>query len=431
MNTNKIKTTFILLFLSLTSFAQEGAWSGELNVQGVKLPLVFNFSDEGCTMDSPAQGVKGVKTEWKRADDGSVNISIPLIGGSYTGQYDGKEIKGVFKQHGMSFPLDLTNGVKKANRPQTPVAPFPYKTEEVTFTNGDAVLKGTLTIPEGCSKDTPVFVMVTGSGFQNRDEAIFEHKPFAVIADALARNGIATMRYDDRGFGESKGDVINCTTEDLKKDALAGVNLMRKRFSKVGVIGHSEGGTIGLLLASEKQVDYVVSLAGGVTSMKECLVWQNSLALKGAGLSDDVVNAYCKALDRGFDDMMAGKNYSDVSLEDVPDILKDNFVKAMQQSSTPYFRYFLSLDARKCLSDIKCPVLGLNGKLDNQVQCDINLKALEQGVTNKSSKVVAFDGLNHLFQHCKTGAITEYQEIEETISPDVLNMMVEWIKQNK
>ena len=233
---------------------------------------------------------------------------------------------------------NITQGEKKVNRPQTPVGPFPYKTEEVSFTNGDAVLKGTLSLPSEYDENTPVFIMVTGSGFQNRDEALFEHKPFAVIADALARNGIATLRYDDRGFGESTGDIINCTTEDLKNDALAGVKLLRKKFKKVGIIGHSEGGTIGLMLANDKQVDCVVSLAGGVISMKECLLWQNGIALRNAGLSDDVVNAYCGALDKAFDSLMSGKDVAAVSSDGVPDVLKNNFMQAVKQASTPYFR---------------------------------------------------------------------------------------------
>lgn len=427
MKTKSIITTLFTLLSSIAINAQEGTWSGELNVQGMKLPLLFHFSDNECTMDSPSQGVKGIKTEWTRKDDGSVFVNIPTIRGEYKGTLDGNKITGIFKQNGFSLPLTLTSGEKKYNRPQTPVAPFPYNTEEVSFTNGDAVLKGTLTLPEKCDGNTPVFVMVTGSGLQNRDETLFEHKPFAVIADALARNGIATLRYDDRGFGESTGDIINCTTEDLKNDAIAGVKLLRKKFKKVGIIGHSEGGTIGLMLANDKQVDCVVSLAGGVISMKECLLWQNSIAFRRAGLSDDVVNAYCSALGKAFDSLMSGKDVSAVSSYGVPDVLKNNFTQAVKQASTPYFRYFLTLDASKMVSNIKCPVLGLNGKLDTQVEYSSNLKPLEL-LPNKKSKVVALDGLNHLFQHCKTGAATEYQEIEETFSPDAIKIMIDWIK---
>jgi pimeloyl-ACP methyl ester carboxylesterase len=153
------------------------------------------------------------------------------------------------------------------------------------------VLKGTLVLPEGYSRKTPVLVMVTGSGLQNRDEEIYEHKPFAVIADALARNGIATLRYDDRGFGESTGDLVHCTTVDLKNDALAGIDLLRKRFDKVGVIGHSEGGTIALMLAAENKADFIVSLAGMVVSGKETLLWQNRVSLAAAGIPAETIDS--------------------------------------------------------------------------------------------------------------------------------------------
>ena len=257
----------VSIFCSLVANAQEGRWKGELNLPGTKLPVVFNFSSEGCTMDSPRQGAVGRKTDWTRSENGDVKISIPTIGGSYEGRLEGKEIKGVFKQMGMSFPLNLTE--TRLNRPQTPVAPFPYTTEEVKFKNGDIELNGTLTLPAGFSKKTPVLVMVTGSGQQNRDEELFEHKPFAVIADAFARKGIATLRYDDRFFGDKSKDFGKFTTYDFKEDALAAINLLRGRFDNVGVLGHSDGGTIALMLAAEGKVDFAVSMAGVGGSGKE------------------------------------------------------------------------------------------------------------------------------------------------------------------
>ena len=133
---------------------------------------------------------------------GGITLNVPAINASFKGLWAGKVIAGTFTQHGMSFPMTLPPGAPVVRRPQTPVGPFPYATEEVSFTNGDAVLKGTLTLPDNCDRKTPVLIMVTGSGFQNRDEELFGHKPFAVIADAFARAGIATLRYDDRGFGE-------------------------------------------------------------------------------------------------------------------------------------------------------------------------------------------------------------------------------------
>lgn len=416
------------MFCSLVANAQEGRWKGELNLPGMKLPVVFNFSSEGCTMDSPSQGAVGIKTDWTRSENGDVKISIPTIGGSYEGKLDGKEIKGVFKQAGMSFPLNLLEA--KLNRPQTPVAPFPYTTEEVKFKNGDIELNATLTLPAGFSKKTPVLVMVTGSGQQNRDEELFEHKPFAVIADAFARKGIATLRYDDRFFGDKSKDFGNFTTYDFKEDALAAINLLRARFDNVGVLGHSDGGTIALMLAAEGKVDFAVSMAGVGGSGKENLLLQNKAIFKSSGYSDDVVNMYCEVLDKVFGQMAEGKRPQGITIpESLPIALKSNLQTIMSQPLVPYLSTLLSIDMSKSLPKIKCPVLAINGKLDLQVDHTYNLDVLEKGLTNCKHKVVAFDGLNHLFQHCKTGSPTEYSEIEETMSPEVLDVMIDWIKQ--
>lgn len=416
------------IFCSLVANAQEGRWVGELDIMGTKLPIVFNFSSEGCTMDSPSQGAIGIKSNLTRGENGDVKITIPAIGGSYEGKFDGKEIKGIFKQAGMSLPLNLLEA--KLNRPQTPVAPFPYTTEEVKFKNGDIELNGTLTLPTDFSKKTPVLVMVTGSGQQDRDEELFEHRPFAVIADAFARKGIATLRYDDRFWGDESKDFGNFTTYDFKEDAFAAINFLRGRFDKIGVLGHSDGGTIALMLAAEGKVDFAVSMAGVGGSGKETLLSQNKAIFKSSGLSDDVMNAYCEVLDKAFGQMAEGKRPQGIAIpESLPIELKSNLQTVISQPLVPYVSTFLSIDMSRSLSKIKCPVLALNGKLDMQVDYKYNLDILEKGLTNSKHKIVAFDGLNHLFQHCKTGSPNEYSEIEETISPEVLDVMIDWVKQ--
>jgi hypothetical protein len=298
--------------------------------------------------------------------------------------------------------------------------------QEVSFNNGDAVLKGTLVMPEGHTRKTPVLLMVTGSGLQNRDEEMYEHKPFAVIADALARQGIATLRYDDRGFGESTGDVVNVTTEDLKNDALAGVALLRKQFDRVGVLGHSEGGTIGLMLAAEGKVDFVVSLAGNVVSGEKTLLEQNRWALQQAGYSEDVTDCYCKVLESLFDVLKAGRN-PELTNHGLPAELEQNLQLVKAQSSTPYMRYFLALDLTSRLGAISCPVLALNGTKDRQVNGEENLSALQSGLAGQK-EIHAIEGVNHLFQRCTTGAPSEYKDIEETFAPEVLEIMTDWLK---
>lgn len=405
----------------------KGAWTGKLNVYGNELTLVFHFNGEDCTLDSPDQGVKGVPAKLERTVTG-IKVAVPSINASYEGVNMGESIMGTFKQHGQSFPLTIKPGLLKRNRPQTPAMPYPYQTQEVSFNNGDAILKGTLVIPENASRQTPVLLMVTGSGLQNRDEEIFEHKPFAVIADALARAGIATLRYDDRGFGESTGDIVNCTTEDLKNDAFAGVQLLRSRFDKVGVIGHSEGGTIALMLAAEKKVDFIVSLAGMAVSGKETLLWQNRLALAAANIPSETIDVYCNALDEVFDACISGTAMPSTTQYNLPTSLAQNLTVVTKQLQTPYMKQFLALDSRPLLGNITCPVLALNGTKDTQVEPESNLGALRSGLQkNAKNKLEAIEGVNHLFQHCKTGMATEYGNIEETIAPEVLEKMVYWL----
>ncbi len=408
--------------------AQTGPWTGKLKVSGTELALVFNIGEESSTLDVPDQGAKDVPVKVTKDGTGAVTLDIPEINASFKGLRLGKMITGTFTQHGISLPLTLTPGKPVINRPQTPAGPFPYTTEEVTFSNGDAVLKGTLTLPENCGEATPALVMVTGSGQQNRDEEIFSHKPFAVIADAFARAGIASLRYDDRGFGESSGDVVFSTTEDLKNDALAGVELLRERFVRVGALGHSEGGSIALMLASVKKVDFVISLAGGITPMGGTLVAQNRRALLQAGCGAAEVDEYCRLLSDTFSALTASTPLPSLDGYSLSDGLKQNYHIALQQFRTPYMKFFVGLDISRILPKVTCPVLGLNGTLDSQVDCRSNLEALKENLpVNPKTVIRAEEGLNHLFQHCTTGEVSEYKTIEETFSPAVLSAMAAWV----
>ena len=419
----------IVLF-AVESNSQNGTWSGKLDVQGIKISLVFHLDGDSPTVDSPDQGVKGIPIQVERKSFGGIVINIPMLGASFEGVNVMQQIVGTFSQAGISLPLTLIPGDVKLNRPQTPQGPFPYTTEEVSLNNGEVVLNGTLTLPDGYSSSSPAVVMVTGSGQQNRDEELFEHKPFAVIADALARAGIATLRYDDRGFNGYAGNIGECTTDDFKNDALAGVEFLRKRFGKVGVIGHSEGGTIALMLAAEQKVDYIVSLAGMVISGAETLILQNRSALAAAGFDKEVVDTYCKVLAEAFEVKVNGGSMPRIDNYELPDVLKQNFISVLTMIQQPYMHHFLTLDMRTLLNKVLCPVLALNGTKDIQVEYESNLGALRNGLSsNENSSIEAIEGVNHLFQTCKTGDVTEYREIEETISPKVLEIIADWILQ--
>ena len=428
----RIKLFFIAAILCLMASvakAQKGSWSGELNIQGIKLPLVFNFTDDGCTIDSPSQGAKGIKAEKSITPEGKLKVTAGMIGASFEGTMEEQTITGTFTQNGMSLPLTLKPGEQKNNRPQTPVPPFPYITEEVTFSNGDITLNGTLTLPEGWDKNTKAVVMVTGSGQQNRDEEIFDHKPFAVIADALARKGIASLRYDDRGWGNKAIRFTDFTTDDFKQDAAAGIDLLRRKFKTVGVIGHSEGGTIALMLASEGKTDFIVSLAGMTISGKQTLLNQNIDALRSIGLQEETVEKYSEVISDLLDKVAAGQDIDEyLKGADNMENFKPIIDHAKKLLTSPYMRHFITKDIHNSLPNIKCPVLALNGKKDTQVAYKQNLEVLENGLTNCSHETVAYDNLNHLFQHCTNGSIVEYHQIEETISQEVLDKIISWIK---
>ncbi len=423
-------TSVVFAMMAFAANAQEGTWNGELNVMGNKVPLVFNFSTNGCTIDSPSQGVNGIQAEKTVKDDGTISVKVGMIGATFEGKMTDGEIKGTYVQNGFPLPLTLKPGKLVVKRPQTPVPPFPYKEENVSFTNAQYTFNGTLTLPENYSKNTPVVLMVTGSGQQNRDEELFSHKPFAVIADALARQGIASLRYDDRGWGDKSVNFADFTTDDFRQDAAAALPLLRKRFNKVGILGHSEGGTIAMMLAAEGKADFIVSLAGMAISGKETLIMQNHQAMSAIGLPKETVDSYCNSISKALDEIASGKKASEINIDDVPVALKPVTIKALQQADTPYVRHFLTVDVGKLLPKIKCPVLALNGTKDTQVDCDANTTRIEKGLANCKHSIEKIDGVNHLFQHCNTGIVTEYQQIEETIAPEVLQEVAKWIKAN-
>ena len=294
----------VMAMMAATVQAQgiAGTWHGQLDLQVMKLNLVFHFSKEKCTLDSPDQGAKGIAGEIKELDEKKVDAAFPSIGAAFSGDLKDGKIVGTFRQMGRELPLTLTAGELVRLRPQTPQPPYPYETREVTFKNDEAnaTLAGTLTLPANFEtlKKRTVVLMVTGSGLQNRDEELFDHKPFAVIADYLARHDIASLRYDDRGFGQSTGDVANATTADFAQDAEAGIHFLRSMnfsekngkktrekpmFSKVGILGHSEGGSVAFMLGAQQAVDFIVALAAPGIKGDTLLVEQTNALLQLSG----------------------------------------------------------------------------------------------------------------------------------------------------
>ena len=391
-----------------------GSWSGKINVGAMSLTIVLNLEQADgyvvATIDSPDQGAKGIPTYKEYLSDDSVAVKMESLRATYSARLKGGKLDGTFAQNGMSFPLVMTKGVAAPKRPQTPQAPFPYETEEVTFRNeaDSATLAGTLTWPAGYDRKgdcKPVVVLlVSGSGQQNRDEELFDHKPFMVIADFLARNGIATLRYDDRATGKSVGgEVRKATSQDFARDAEAGLEYLRgmKAFSKTGLLGHSEGGLIGFILGAKGKTDFIVSMAGPGVKGDTLLARQNNNIVELSGLAPGIV----------------------------PRITVSHIHQNEKLNSIPWYKWFFDYDPSTNIRKTRCPVLALNGERDCQVISSQNLTAIRKLLPkSKRNMFKQYPGLNHMFQHCTKGLPTEYGQIEETISPEVLGDIVQWIR---
>jgi len=440
----------------------EGSWSGTLKESGMNLRMVFNFKmteadTVKATLDSPDQNAMGIPLGRVTLEGDSLLVEAPMIRGRYSGKVSGDSlITGTWMQLGRNYATDLRRGTAAPvtyNRPQEPKPPYPYIEQEVTFRNAAEKfdLAGTLTLPEGTGP-FPAVVLITGSGQQDRDETIFEHKPFKVIADHLTRNGIAVLRYDDRGKGRSKGSLTGATSLSFAGDAEAAVAFLAGRPEidpkKIGLAGHSEGGLIAPIVASRNgNIAFVISLAGPGVTGNDALIQQNIDFFRVSGMSEEALEAQLHMLRNLFGFVMAGDDQRAVAKEAMEWYSKDldakgvtaeerreqmsQFTQALAQTNNAWMKYFLSTDPAQFWSKVSCPVLALNGEKDIQVNHEQNLPAIKDAVRkggNRKVKTVAMPGLNHLFQQAETGAITEYAAIEETFSPAALELMTSWIR---
>jgi len=459
---------FLTLLMITQIYPQQnnlaGIWAGKLELpNSLELTIVFNLSknDSGeytSTLDSPDQGAMGIPTESTTITGDSILIKVPVVQGFYSGKifYDEMKIEGKWSQGGMS--LDLTvNKVEKLegrNRPQEPKEPFPYNSEEILFENepDDVVLAGTLTFPKEGS-NFPAVVMITGSGGQDRNEELLGHKPFLVIADYLTKNGIAVLRFDDRGIAQSTGDHSKATSENFARDALAAVQFLKERKeidkTKIGLIGHSEGGMIAPLAAIQSDdVGFIVMMAGLGIPGDSILYLQGELIQRAEGTSEEEIQKNLKQqreifsivknsiddekLDKDLRDKFY-KEYSEMTEEEKSKLGDPEVYLNMQLKTiaSPWFKYFLRFNPVPVLEKVKCPALAINGEKDLQVPPKENLSAIESALTkggNKNFEVKMLPGLNHLFQTSTSGKISEYGKIEETISPLALQAMLDWIK---
>jgi uncharacterized protein len=451
MRTRALALTILLV--ATMAFAQQpaspaaGVWEGVIEAGAAKLRIGVTISarPDGtltATMDSLDQGAYGLPLSDVTFANGVLSFALRMANGSYEGRVNaaGTEITGTWTQ-GAAMPLILkkVEKVTRPARPQEPKPPFPYRSEEVTITNtaGQAMLAGTLIRPDG-KGPFPAVVLISGSGAQNRDEEIFGHKPFLVLADHLTRHGIAVLRYDDRGVGKSTGSLASATSEDLAGDAWAAWQALSARpevdAKRVGLLGHSEGGLIAPMLAAvHPEVAFVVMLAGPGVTGEQVLLAQSAAIMKAGGMPDATVAANTALQKQVFAILREETSMDRIAerIGAIPAGSKEASAALVKQTASPWMRFFVLYDPAPALMKVRCPVLAVGGELDLQVLPDQNLPAIEAALKrggNTDATVLRLPGLNHLLQPARSGLPAEYAQIEVTIAPAALETMASWIQ---
>lgn len=428
-----------------------GDWSGVLDAGGVTYPLVFHLraTPEGhaATLDSPDQGAYGIPADAVTTVGDSLIIRFSGMGGRYEAEIsaDGGRLTGSWTQAGTTLALDLSRDADMADgpaRPQHPEPPFPYVVEEVVFDGGaeGVRLAGTLTRPDAPGPH-PAAILVSGSGPQDRDETVFGHKPFLVLADDLTRRGIAVLRYDDRGIAGSSGDFASATTADFTADAGAAYEYLAGRSEiegdAIGVIGHSEGGLVAQQLAGRAPLAFIVTIAGPGLPGDSLLALQVDALNRAGGMPDEIRRSN-NELQRRLMDIAKSELSNDSARREIeavfgeaaPRLPAERVRRQAAALTSPWMRGFLRHDPRPTLRGLTLPVLAVNGSNDLQVLPEQNLHAIARALDeagNEDYEVIELDGLNHLLQTSETGAISEYGRIEETMAPVALETIGDWI----
>ncbi|MDJ0498767.1 MAG: alpha/beta fold hydrolase [Acidimicrobiia bacterium] len=424
-----------------------GIWLTEFG--GVVLQFrIDQGQDQELTalFDSPMEGASDLPATIS-AEGVDVTIEIPIASATFEGTVEGDSLAGVWKQGGAEVPMLFARQAEPfaVSRPQEPQPPFPYESVDVQFSNGPIPLSGTLVIPKG-EGPFPVAVLISGSGQQDRDESLMGHRPFLVLSDWLARQGVATLRYDDRGVGGSGGNPVGATTADFAEDARAAVVSLAgdQRFSAIGLIGHSEGGLIAPMVAGQSdEIDFVVLLAGPGLSGADVLAKQIEELMRAEGAARSAVDwrvgwgneviALAASEAASLDVASQIRQILEAAAADAPpgleQLVGDTAIEETVAVYTdPWMRYFLAYDPQSALQELAIPVLALIGDLDLQVSAELNVPALEDALAgNADATVIELSGLNHLFQTATTGAVSEYGQIEETFAPHALELVSDWI----
>lgn len=439
---------FSLLLLFATSLsAQEitGKWYAYPDMKSMRLRLNFEISENNgnytTTLLIPDQSPKLYTTNQVTFENNTLSIAVLECDIVCEVQLQNNgEFKGTIHQSGYTFPLTLTRTPTLFKRPQTPKPPFPYYSEDITFYNpeGSIHLAGTISLPNKTDKFKAV-ILISGSGQQNRDCEMCEHKPFLIIADYLARHGIATLRFDDRGTAQSEGNFEQSSIPEFETDVKAAINYLKTRpeiqSDQIGVIGHSEGGFVALSLAAHHEVAFIITLAGGGVNGRELLLMQREALLKASGAKEDFIKNYNNYM-RQAQNIAIQTATPAVCEQKLQQLfagtpLDGHAKETATQLHNPGKLGLLMYDPEDDYPKINCPVLALNGTKDCQVPV-ANLEYIKKGITangNTQVTTISYPNLNHLFQTANTGLPVEYCDIEESFSPAVLKDIVNWIQQ--
>ncbi|MFC4374937.1 alpha/beta hydrolase family protein [Nocardia halotolerans] len=419
----------------------QGSWHGDIEVPGRPIPVGVTFAEDGsATIDIPMQGVRAAPLKDVRTEPDRVEFTMPDVPGDpgFRGTLENDRLTGDWAQSGETVPLTLQRGaIEGPARPQDPEPPFPYRSEDVTYRSGDITIAGTLTEPEGTGP-FPAIVMITGSGPQDRDEEIMGHRPFRLLADTFTRAGYAVLRTDDRGVGGTGGTLDEATYPDLAADAAAGIDFLRDRAEidpdKVGLFGHSEGGYLAPLVASQpdSNVAFAILMAGPAVSGADVLIEQNKVIMSSAGAPQEEIDAQVDYLTRWSALLEAGDidgakafsrqhNDSQPEGERAPQEAVDTF-------NTPYMTSFVTYDPKPALEALRVPVLAFFGGKDQQVPATQSEQPMREYLAGAPEATVhTFPGVNHLMQPTETGKPSEYGTIETTIDPAVLTYVTDWL----
>jgi uncharacterized protein len=479
----KIFSICPIVLFGIQSSAQNitGTWQGNLDFQGKLIPIVFHISEDStnkskASFDSPSQHAFNLPCNEVILKDDSVILIMDILKGKYAGQLskDKKQIDGLWFQGAGSLPLTVTKisgeaAIKEQKRPQTPKPPFPYFSEDVVYMNADQSIQygATLTYPKADSADHsakantfPAIILITGSGQQDRNESIFDHKPFAVIADYLTKKGFVVLRVDDRGIGKTSGIFEESTTADFAKDVEVSLNFLEKQpqvnKEKIGLIGHSEGGMIAPMVTDKRrEIKFIILLAGPGIPIIDLMQQQiEAVSIsEGKSTAEAKANGYLmhtvwEEVEKNEDSATTIKNIrmkidiwsktldtttlAKIKSNDTASI-NNQITQAITALNSKWYKYFISFNPQPYLQKLNCKVLALNGSKDVQVIATSNLSGIRSSLKKSKSpeyETIEIPGLNHLFQTCIKCNPSEYNDLEESFSPKALEIMGTWLQKN-